>query len=73
MSGAKPIVVGVLGDRPGEQSALVGVMREVVEAAVASGRIDRPVNFVKILQEQLLIVLTTAHDSMIVLRFRQIG
>ncbi len=46
MSGAKPIVVGVLGDRPGEQSAMVGVMREVVEAAVASGRIDRPVEFV---------------------------
>lgn len=46
MSGAKPIVVGVLGDRPGDQSAMVGVMREVVEAAVAVGRIDRPVNFV---------------------------
>jgi branched-chain amino acid transport system substrate-binding protein len=46
MSGAKPIVVGVLGDRPGDQSAMVGVMREVVDAAVASGRIDRPVEFV---------------------------
>lgn len=46
MSGAKPIVVGVLGDRPGDQSAMVGVMREVVEAAVVSGRIDRPVEFV---------------------------
>ena len=46
MSGAKPIVVGVLGDRPGDQSAMVGVIREVVEAAVAVGRIDRPVNFV---------------------------
>jgi len=46
MSAAKPIVVGVLGDRPGDQSALVGVMRDVVDAAVASGRIDRPVQFV---------------------------
>ena len=46
MSAAKPIVVGVLGDRPGDQSAMVGVMRDVVDAAVASGSIDRPVQCV---------------------------
>jgi branched-chain amino acid transport system substrate-binding protein len=46
MSGAKPIVVGVLGDRPGG-SGMSDEMRRVVDAAVASGRIDRPVTFVE--------------------------
>jgi branched-chain amino acid transport system substrate-binding protein len=46
MSGAKPIVVGVLGDRPGG-SGMTDEMRRVVDAAVASGRIDRPVTFVE--------------------------
>jgi branched-chain amino acid transport system substrate-binding protein len=46
MSGAKPIIVGVLGDRPGG-SGMTDEMRRVVDAAVASGRIDRPVTFVE--------------------------
>jgi branched-chain amino acid transport system substrate-binding protein len=46
MSEAAPIVVGVLLDRPGPPGPLIDQLRGVVDAAVASGRIDRPVNFV---------------------------
>ncbi len=53
MSRAQPIIVGVLGDRPGPQSAMVDVMRQTVDAAVTSGRIDRPVTFVVDITEGL--------------------
>ena len=43
---AEPIIVGVLLDRPGPPGPMIDVMRGVVDAAIASGRIDRPVNFV---------------------------
>ncbi len=43
MSGAAPIVVGVLLDRPGIPGPMIDGMRGVVDAAVATGRIDRPV------------------------------
>jgi branched-chain amino acid transport system substrate-binding protein len=46
MTGAAPIVVGVLLDRPGIPGPMIDGMREVVDAAVATGRIDRPVTFV---------------------------
>jgi branched-chain amino acid transport system substrate-binding protein len=46
MTGAAPIVVGVLLDRPGIPGPMIDGMRGVVDAAVATGRIDRPVTFV---------------------------
>ena len=46
MSGAAPIVVGVLLDRPGPPGPMIDEIRGVVDAAVAAGRIDRPVIFV---------------------------
>jgi ABC-type branched-subunit amino acid transport system substrate-binding protein len=53
MSGAAPIVVGVLGDRPGPEGPMIGEIRRVVDAAVASGRLDRPVTFVTEITEGL--------------------
>ena len=46
MSDVAPIVVGVLLDHPGPESPMIGEMRRVVDQAVASGRLDRPVTFV---------------------------
>jgi hypothetical protein len=46
MTGAAPIVVGILLDRPGIPGPMIDAMRGVVDAAVAAGRIDRPVTFV---------------------------
>ena len=46
MTGAAPIVVGILLDRPGPPGPMIDQMRGVVDAAVATGRIDRPVAFV---------------------------
>ena len=46
VSGPAPIVVGVLADRPGPESPLLAEVRRVVAEAVATGRIDRPVEFV---------------------------
>lgn len=46
MSGAAPIVVGVLADRPGPEDALVAEVRRVVDRAVAAGTLDRPVEIV---------------------------
>jgi branched-chain amino acid transport system substrate-binding protein len=46
MTGAAPSVVGVLLDRPGIPGPMIDGMRGVVDAAVATGRIDRPVTFV---------------------------
>jgi branched-chain amino acid transport system substrate-binding protein len=47
VSDAAPILVGILEDRPGSgESATVTVMRRVLDEAVASGRIDRPVTLV---------------------------
>jgi branched-chain amino acid transport system substrate-binding protein len=44
---AEPILVGVLEDRPGSgESATVTVMRAVVNEAIETGRLDRPVNFI---------------------------
>ena len=43
---AAPILVGVLADRPGPEGALVAEVRRVLEAAVASGRLDRQVELV---------------------------
>ena len=46
MTGAAPIVVGILLDRPGIPGPMIDEMRGVVDAAVAAGRIDRPVTFI---------------------------
>ena len=53
MSGAAPIVVGVLGDRPGPPGPMIDEMRKVVDGAVSAGRIDRPVVFVTDITEGL--------------------
>jgi branched-chain amino acid transport system substrate-binding protein len=50
---AKPIIVGVLGDRPGPGSGMTDEMQRVVDAAVESGRIDRPVTFIADITEGL--------------------
>ena len=45
MTGAAPIVVGILLDRPGPPGPMIDQMRGVVDAAVGAGRIDRSVTF----------------------------
>jgi hypothetical protein len=45
VSRTAPIVVGILADRPGPESPLVGEIRRITDEAVKTGRIDRPVQF----------------------------